>query len=124
MSLDLDDPFKGITECASHTQRMDEGCEFCEAEFEAKNDVSEQITQMVQTGVKELMRDGVQMPNGLITNVRLELLIESMLQDRNRLHFEVEVGRRLYHSVQETKKDLTRQKITGGNKQGLQVVTR
>lgn len=122
MSIDVNDPFAGITECAVHTQHMDEDCEFCEAEFEAKNAVSVEITKMVQQGVKDLAHEGVQMPPFLVTNVRLELLIDSIISDRNRLHYEVEVGRRLFHSVQETKKDVMRQKIQVPGKGGLTVM--
>lgn len=125
MTVNFEDPFAGIVECAAHTTAMDEDCEFCHAEFEAKNAISEEITQKVHAGVKDLAREGVQMPSGLVLSVRLELLIESILSDRNRLHFEVEVGRRLHHSVQETKKDVTRSKLAGNHpgSGGLQVVS-
>lgn len=124
MNVNPEDPFAGIVECAAHAREMDEDCSYCEAEFSAKNEVSGILSKKVEDGFKDLIREGVQPPGGLIASIRLELLIDSILTSRNRLHFEVECTRRLLHSVNETKKDLLRQKITGGKGQGLHVIKR
>lgn len=124
MTIDINDPFAGITECAIHARSMDEDCEYCKAEFDAKNKISEHFATLAQAGIKDLMMAGVRMPDGMVLGIRLELLIESILQDRMRLHFEVEAGRRLVGMINEAKKDVTRAKLTGHPaSKGLQVVT-
>lgn len=120
--IDPENPFEGITDCAAHGTVMEEDCQYCEAEFRAKNEVVELLTQDAMKGANDLASHGCQMPENYVVNIRLELLIESILKDRNRVHFEVEVARRVLHGIGATKKDLARQRLTNG-KGGLVVPT-
>lgn len=120
MKIDLDNPFTGITECIAHCppNHMDEDCEHCMVEFNAKKAIVDRLGEDAQTDLKRLALEGMQFPPEFITNMRLELLIESMLQDRNRLHFETEIGRRMTLAIIDAKQQLTRAKLTAPGPMG------
>ena len=96
MTIDPNDPFAGITECFTHPHGMQEDCEFCKAEYAAKTDVLNQIHAEVSKTTADLARAGMQpMPGMVVMDVRMEVLLDSLMKDRNRIHYEIEVGRRL-----------------------------
>lgn len=99
--MQLDDPFDGIMQCSEHTQNMQEGCPQCESEFTVKNAVLQDIQEIAQTHMKTLQASGIRPPVDLLASIRLELLIEVVLQDRNRVHFEVESARRFTKALAE-----------------------
>lgn len=117
-NIDLEDPFAGITVCEIHTHGMEEGCEFCEAEFGAKKQIVETLSSQIQTDVAGLQAGGMGFPENFVTNMRLELLIESILADRNRIHFECEIARRMSLAVIDAKKQLTRAMLTAPGPMG------
>lgn len=113
----LDDPFKGITECQVHQPGMDDDCPDCISEFQTKQAVLGDIMEMAQAAEKDLAAMGLRVPVQVMYELRLELLIESILQDRNRVHFEVEVGRRYCEQLDAAKAEAKKAKNR------LQVVT-
>lgn len=121
--VNIEEPFLHVTDCAAHSGAMDEDCEHCKNEFEAKNAALSAITEYVQGEMKGLLVQGVQVPPDFVANVRLELLIEATIKERSRLHFEAEVTRRILVGVQEAQKEATLRRIGGSSKGGLVVPT-
>lgn len=108
MTLDMNDPFAGIDQCMEHPQAMNPDHAACVAEFDNKNAVLQEINDGIAKDLKMLSRQDQHMPANLPFEVRLELLIETILQDRQRLHFEVETARRLSAIIQAAKKENVR----------------
>lgn len=120
-AFDLNTPFDGITTCDVHSP-MDDTCEACKHEHKAKQFVIERMGEMAQERATALAGTGAPMPN--LQAIRLETLIESLLHDRNRLHYETEVGRRCIVELDEAKATADRMRLVhpGYGKPGLQVV--
>lgn len=125
MSAQIEDPFDGIVPCLVHSSEMDEDCEHCESEFDAKNEIAASYAAQAQDLAKALAQHGVSVPDIAIMSTRLELLIEALLRDRNRIHFEVECGRRVVEMFEANLKNAKRQTLaTVGKKQDLIVPNR
>lgn len=99
-----DDIWEGITPCPTHPVDMADNCETCEAEIAACGARIEQMSAEAKDRVQGIMsQGGPAMPEQLIMQARLEVLIDSLLQDpRQRLRYEGEVGRRIMLSVKAT----------------------
>lgn len=112
--IDPTDPYAGITQCLVHQHGMDEDCEHCKSEFDAKNNVLGQLAVLAEDNAKK----GARMPGEALLALRLDLIIETILHDRNRLHFETEFGRRVLAMQANMLKEAVRQKlhVAGGGR--------
>ena len=115
MTFNVDDPFQGIVECPEHPTgtAMDEDCDVCTGEFGAKKAVLDDMADAVQQALNALADMKAAPDPAVITSIRLELLIESMLRDRNRVHFECEVGRRVLLALQEMEGQVRKDMLGG-----------
>lgn len=115
MKIDLQDPYAGIVCCEAHTMGMSEDCDYCMAEFQAKSKVVEALGADIQTDITSLATRGINFPAAIFAQIRLELLVETFLTDRNRIHYETEVARRVTLELIDAKKDATRSKLLAPN---------
>lgn len=94
--------WEGITPCPHHGHMM-QGCEHCANEVTARG---ARVEQMSADGAKiaadVVSLGGPQMPPSVILEARLDVLIDSILNDpKDRIRFEGEVGRRIMNVIKD-----------------------
>ena len=107
------DPYNGV-ECASHVVTYDDECEHCVREIKSRNSLnmsaSDQIAQTSQT----LAAQGVGV-NGLgLFQIRVDLLLDNIMDPRNRARFEAEFCRRVLSMLSVMEADVRKQKLMHG----------
>jgi hypothetical protein len=114
--VNLDSPFDGIAECAEHPQpnAMVEGCASCLAEFAAKQQVVARLAEAIQSRANDLAGFGAQLEPAAVVGARLDALVDVLFRDRNRIHFEVDVQRRLIALLDAAASEAARQRLLGG----------
>jgi hypothetical protein len=115
-------PFEGITDCMIHNGVYDDDCEFCVAEGTAKQAIlNDRITDINQR-ITQIARDGGGAPDpSIIATIKLDTLLDVLLNGRNRLHYEMEVSVRIEQMVAAAALQLTRVKLTQGIPNGAPV---
>jgi hypothetical protein len=103
--------FDDIEDCVVHATVMDEECEACKAEFEAKNLRLGASTAAVQRLIQDLKREGIEMPIPRLTQIRLETLLDFIMHPRARLVYESQVNEALIADLESAKQQVAKSKL-------------
>lgn len=117
--VDIDgDIWATVQMCGAHDSeaRYAEDCEHCEAERKHRDQIVEHLSRTANRTATQLAAHGIQMPPYLLTQIRLEMLIDAIIGDqRSRAQFEGECGRRVLIQLREAQRAMLAQPVQTPN---------
>lgn len=119
-TINWDDPHADVAVCTTHAppSALEESCADCVAEFNERNEINAKIGRKVLDIVNNLQAQGTPPPPWMQTDIRLNTLIEMLLDPRGRVVFEATSGVRMHEALKGVQQQVTRSKLAGGNSQG------
>lgn len=122
--VSLREPLDGVPECAEHGKpHYDEKCAACIGESDQKNAVLAALNKGIVDSVNAIARNGQSINPAMPHEVRLQLLIDSVFDGRQRMHFEIEGARRMNEILVRAKQEATKASLVvpGSSKGGLHI---
>ena len=115
-----EDLWREITPCESH-RHLEHDCEHCSTQMTQMTAVMDQLQAEAAHRAEGLGKHGVQMPQDILNQIRIELILDTILGDqKNRMLFEGEYGRRVLLTLKNAQAEVTKQTLAP--QQGLTVV--
>ena len=107
------DPYVGY-ECLSHPALYDDECEHCVREIKSRNSLNMISSDKISQTSQHLASQGIGI-NGLgLFQIRVDLLLDNIMDPRNRARFEAEFCRRVLSMLSVMEQDARKQRLMHG----------